>query len=86
VSDAALRAVVLEALGRVAPEADLGALDSASDLRDQLEIDSMDLLNFVIALHELTGVEIPEVDYPKLVTLDSATRYLASRGARPARS
>jgi acyl carrier protein len=85
-SGAALRAVVLEALGRVAPEADLGALDPAADLRDQLEIDSMDLLNFVIALHELTGVEIPEVDYPKLVTLDSATRYLAGRGARPARS
>jgi acyl carrier protein len=73
------RTVVLEALGRVAPEADLDALDPTDDLRDQLELDSMDFLNMVVAISERTGVEIPERDYPKLITLDGFTEYLASR-------
>jgi acyl carrier protein len=74
-----IRAVLLEVLGGIAPEADLAALDPREDLREQLEIDSMDLLNFAIGVHERTGVEIPEVDYPKLASLDSCAAYLESR-------
>jgi acyl carrier protein len=74
-----IRSALLAALGAVAPEADLARLDPREDLREQIEIDSMDLLNVAIALHERTGVEIPEVDYPKLASLDSAVAYLASR-------
>jgi acyl carrier protein len=79
VTDAEIRSLVLEALAGVAPEADLASLDPREDLREQLEIDSMDLLNLVIGVHERTGVEIPEADYPKLATLDSAVAYLAAR-------
>jgi acyl carrier protein len=79
VTEDELRALVLDALAGVAPEADLAHLDPREDLREQLEIDSMDLLNFVIAVHERTGVEIPEADYPRLATLDSALAYLAAR-------
>jgi acyl carrier protein len=78
-TDDEIRALVLEALAGVAPEADLAHLDPREDLREQLEIDSMDLLNLVIAVHERTGVEIPETDYPRLATLDSAVAYLAAR-------
>jgi len=46
------------------------------DLRDAIDLDSMDFLNFVIALHERTGVDIPEADYPRLRTLDGAIAYL----------
>ncbi len=74
-----IRALLLEVLAAIAPEADLAALDPREDLREQLEIDSMDLLNFAIGVHERTGVEIPEVDYPKLASLDSCTAYVASR-------
>lgn len=77
-----LRALVLEALAQVAPEADLAGLDPRQALRDQIEIDSMDFLNLVIDLHRRTGVEVPETDYPKLATLDSAVAYLAARLAR----
>jgi acyl carrier protein len=84
VTDDEIRALVLEALAGVAPEADLAHLDPREDLREQLEIDSMDLLNLVIAVHERTGVEIPEVDYPRLTTLDSAVAYLAARLPRRA--
>lgn len=74
-----LRATVLRALGEVAPEADLTSLAPDVPFREQLDLDSMDILNFVVGLHAALGVEIPEADYPKLATLDSCVGYLASR-------
>ena len=65
-----------EELGNIAPEMDLRTIDPAADLREALDIDSMDFLNFVIAVHHRLGVDIPELDYPKLVTLDGAVGYL----------
>ena len=76
-SDADIREVVQEELGNIAPEADLETIDPSADLREALDIDSMDFLNFVTALHRRLGVDIPEIDYPKLVTLDGAVAYLA---------
>ncbi len=76
-----LRKTVLTCLGEVAPEADLDALDAREDLRDQLDLDSMDLLNFVIALHDALGVEIPEADYGAFRSVDRAVAYLAPRAA-----
>jgi acyl carrier protein len=69
-------------LGEIAPEADLSRLNPDVGFRDQLDIDSMDFLNFVIALHEALRVEIPEVDYPRLLTLNGCIRYL-TQAARP---
>ena len=71
-----IRAAVLRALGRVAPEADLDNLKPDIGFREQLDIDSMDFLNFVIALHKSFRIEIPEKDYPKLATLDGCIAYL----------
>ena len=81
-SDAERRAIVLDALRLVAPEADLERLDPAADLREELEIDSMDVLNLAIAIHERTGVEIPEQDYAKLRSLDDGVAYLRRRLGR----
>jgi acyl carrier protein len=72
---------VLQILGTVAPEADLASIKPNVRLRDQLDIDSMDLLNFVIGLHKQFNVEIPEADYAKLATLDGCVDYLAAVGA-----
>jgi acyl carrier protein len=69
---------VLQILGTVAPEADLASIKPNVRLRDQLDIDSMDLLNFVIGLHKQFNVEIPEADYAKLATLDGCVDYLAA--------
>jgi acyl carrier protein len=77
-----IRAIVLRTLGEIAPEADLSTLEPDVSFRDQLDVDSMDLLNFVIALHAVLHVDIPEVDYPKLATLDGCVEYLAGAGAR----
>jgi acyl carrier protein len=81
-SEDELRRAVLDALGEVAPEADLAQLDPAADLREALEIDSMDFLNLAIAVHAATGVEVPEADYPKLASIDAWVAYLAPRVAR----
>ena len=66
----------LEALGQIAPEGDLEHLRPDRPLRDQLDIDSYDFLQLVIALHERLGVDIPETDYRHLVTLQGALEYL----------
>ena len=71
-----IRGIVLHVLGQVAPEADLSKLKPNLRIRDQLDIDSMDLLNIVIALHQELNVEIPEADYSKLATLDDCIAYL----------
>lgn len=74
-----LKEIVLQTLGRIAPEAELGRLDPELSFRDQLDLDSMDLLNFVIALHQELGVEIPESDYPRLSTLSGCIAYLSEK-------
>jgi acyl carrier protein len=74
-----VRSAVLRALSEVAPEADAAALRPDVDLREQLDIDSMDFLNFVIGIHERTGVDIPEADYGSLRTLDDLVDYLGAR-------
>ena len=71
-----IEAVVLRALGRIAPEADLSGIKPDVALRDQLDVDSMDFLNFVIELHKGLNVEIPEGDYPELATLNGCVSYL----------
>ncbi len=78
-SEHELRDVVIRALTDVAPDVDASAIDPAEDLADQLDIDSMDFLNVIVAIHEQTGIDIPERDYPKLATLDDAVAYLAAR-------
>ena len=74
-----LQTAVLRALAKVAPEADPGAIDAQRPLRDQLDLDSMDLLRFAIAVHTELGVDIPEADYAKLDSLAACTAYLAAR-------
>jgi acyl carrier protein len=73
---------VLRCLGEIAPEADPARVKPDVSFRDQLDLDSMDFLNFVIALHEALGVDVPEVDYPKLATLDGCVGYLGEATAR----
>jgi acyl carrier protein len=74
-----VRATVLRVLGEVAPEADLAAVRPDIPLRDQLDLDSMDILNFAVGLHEALGVDVPEADYGKLATLDACVAYLEGR-------
>lgn len=76
-----LRTAVLRLLGNVAPEADPAQLKPNVSFRDQLDIDSMDLLKFVISVHKEFGVEIPERDYPKMMTVDGCVAYIEKASA-----
>ena len=76
---AEIKDTVLRMLGEIAPEADLAALEPDLDFREQLDLDSMDVLNFVIAVDQELGVGIPESDYPRVLTLDGFVSYLAER-------
>jgi len=78
-TDDQLKDLVTQALFDIAPDLEGEAIDPAESFRDQFEIDSMDLLNFVIKLHEKTGVDIPEKDYPQLATLSGCITYLKAR-------
>lgn len=73
-----VRDTVLRLLGDIAPEADFQILKPETSFRDQLDIDSMDFLNFIIALHRELGVDIPETDYPKYSTLQGCIEQLSS--------
>jgi acyl carrier protein len=70
---------VRDVLARFAPEADLGALDPGASLQEELDIDSMDLLNVMIAVKEVTGVDVPESDYDQVATLAGLVAYVSAR-------
>jgi len=74
-----LKSQVLEILTTIAPELEPAELRADRPLRNQVDLDSMDWLNFLVALHERLKVDIPEADYAKLVTLDDLLGYLGSK-------
>lgn len=66
-------------LQSVAPEVDAQTLQLATPLRRQVDLDSMDWLNFLISLHQHFGVTIPESDYARLVSLNDVVSYLQAK-------
>jgi len=74
-----IKTKVLAALAAVAPELEPDKLAPDAILRDELDIDSMDALNFLVGLSKAFGVDIPEADYRKLSTLDAIVSYVAAR-------
>lgn len=72
-------AVVADELGNIAPEIDIDLIDGSADLREEFDIDSMDFLTFVTALHERMGIDIPEADYAELGSLDATVSYLEAK-------
>lgn len=72
------RELVRTVLHQIAPEAELDDVAAGETLQEALDLDSIDFLNFVVGLHEATGTEIPERDYPRLSTLEGCVDYLTS--------
>lgn len=72
-----IKQLLVEELGNLAPETDAAGIDPDADLREALDLDSMDFLNLVTALHQRLGVEVPEADYGELRTLNGAVAYLS---------
>ncbi len=74
-----IQATALDVLSGIAPEIEKDTIRSDRALRDQIDLDSMDWLNFLIGLHERLKVDIPESDYARLTSLDAITRYLSQK-------
>lgn len=74
-----IRDALLGALRTIAPEADSAGIAPDRPLRDQVDLDSMDFLNFLVRLHERFGVDVPDADAARLATLDDFVAYLDAR-------
>ncbi|MCJ2377569.1 phosphopantetheine-binding protein [Vibrio sp. ZSDZ34] len=74
-----LHKLVISQLIDIAPELDGEVLTEDEDMRDAFDLDSMDFLNLVTAVSKQTGINIPEVDYPKVLTIDNMLGYLLNR-------
>ena len=70
--------LISSVLRQVAPEADLADVSDGETLQEALDLDSIDFLNFMVGLHEQTGLDIPERDYPLLSTVEGCVHYLMS--------
>lgn len=78
-----LRQTIVDEIGNIAPEADAGAVPDDVDLREALDLDSMDIFNLVIALSQRFAIDIPDVDAPRLTTLGGGAAYLRERLSAP---
>ena len=79
-----IRETVVRLLAEIAPEIDPASVQHDVELRDQLDLDSMDWLNFIIAIDQELQVGIPEADYEQLVSIDAFVEYLSGRLSVPA--
>jgi acyl carrier protein len=80
-NEAEIRQAFLEELIKIAPDIDAASVGPDDHLQNDLEIDSMDFLNLIAALHKRLGVDIPEAHYSRITTLNLATAYLVERFA-----
>lgn len=78
---AELEQTVRRVIGEVAPDLQESTIELDDDFHDDLGLDSMDALNLAIALHEATGVDVPERDYPKITSVRTCVDYLVSHPA-----
>jgi acyl carrier protein len=76
---AEIRDTILRALTNIAPECDPASIDETAPLRETLDLDSMDYLNFLIAVDRDLHIDIPESDYPKVQTLAALIAYVENR-------
>ena len=78
-TDEEIKNAVLESLHFVAPEIDLNSIKQNVPFREQIDIDSLDFVRFVIHLHQVLNIEILEIDYPKLASVDSCSEYIKAK-------
>lgn len=80
-TDTTARELLARLLARIAPEVDLDDARPDGQLQEELGLDSMDFLNLMVGIHDETGLDVPERDYPHLSTLEGAVGYLCERSA-----
>lgn len=74
-----VRDLIVAALKQLAPDNYVDELKPDDNLRQMLDLDSFDHLNFLISISTQLGIDIPEKDYGKLDTLAKIIDYLTAR-------
>ena len=74
-----VKQIVIDIINEIAPDEDTSDLKSEVNLREQMDLDSMDFLDIVMELRKQHGIEVPEADYPRLASLDSCAEYLTAK-------
>lgn len=74
-----VKQIVIDIIKEIAPDEDTSDLKGAINLREQMDLDSMDFLDIVMELRKQHGIEVPEADYPELASLDSCANYLTPK-------
>jgi len=84
-NDPDARTLLETLLHRIAPEVDIAQVDPDAMLQEEIDLDSMDFLGLVTALHDSTGITVPEHDYPAIATINGFVAYVvAASGPGPA--
>ena len=78
-TEAQVKQIVIDIIKEIAPDEDTSDLKGAINLREQMDLDSMDFLDIVMELRKQHGIEVPEADYPELASLDSCANYLTPK-------
>jgi acyl carrier protein len=76
------RETIFDVLGDIAPEVDRSTVDDERDLTEQLDLDSMDYLNWMVGINEATGIDIPQRDASKFLTIAGAAAYLVEHSTQ----
>lgn len=71
-----IKKIIKNIIASIAPDEDVTRIKSEVPLREQLGLDSMDFLDIVMELRKKHNIEVPEIDYPRLASLDSCAEYL----------
>jgi acyl carrier protein len=74
-----IKEIIFQLLKKIAPDTEPSALQPGENIRETLNIDSFDSLQFIVALNKKTGIEIPEEDYGKIATLQALTAYIKNK-------
>ena len=80
-----VRRALLTALSEVAPEVDTASLIDAKPLRQQVDLDSVDWLNLLVAVHQALALDIPDAEVARLDTLDKLVDWCVGHLATQAR-
>ena len=72
-----IRTALLDIIETVAPGCMPDVIDDDADIREQMDLDSMDVLNIVAAIAERLAVVIPEADVEQITTLNKAVLYIS---------
>ncbi|MCA8926680.1 MAG: acyl carrier protein [Alphaproteobacteria bacterium] len=78
-TEAEIKAILIGEITAIAPDIDPSSIPPDEDVREALDLDSMDMLNIIAALHERLGIDIPEADAPRFFTVNGGVRYIAER-------